>query len=257
MVFRPGVWNSSGARSPSGSGDGRRCGTLNGLLEIRRIAALAHVTTQSSPASDATMNSCDWLPPMAPECASTAGTSRPQRSKMRQYAAVLFVGGVQSCGVHVEGVGILHDELAHAQQAAFRTRLIAELGLDLVPDLGQLFVAPQFPRARHRSSPPRGSWRGTGRVRSGPSTGTSCRPWLPSGRTPATFRRDSTRQQELLRADRVHLLADDGRDLEQRTLGQEQVAVYAAGELADIARAQQQLVAATSASRPGPRAGWG
>ena len=57
---------------------------------------------------------------------------------------VLVVRGVEAGLVHVEGVGVLHDELAHAQQAGFGPRLIAELRLDLIPDLRQLLVAAQF-----------------------------------------------------------------------------------------------------------------
>ena len=57
---------------------------------------------------------------------------------------VLLVGDVQAFGVHVEGVGVLHDELADAQQAGFGPGLVAELGLDLIPDLRQLLVAAQF-----------------------------------------------------------------------------------------------------------------
>ncbi len=45
----------------------------------------------------------------------------------------------------------LHDELPHAKQARFRTRLIAEFRLNLIPDLGQVLVAAQFARVRLRS----------------------------------------------------------------------------------------------------------
>ena len=57
---------------------------------------------------------------------------------------VLVVGDVQPGLVQVEGVGILHEELAHAQQAGLGARLVAKLGLDLVPDLGKLLVAAQL-----------------------------------------------------------------------------------------------------------------
>ena len=39
MVLRPGVWNSSGARSPSGSAAAGGVGHDGGLLEIRGVAA--------------------------------------------------------------------------------------------------------------------------------------------------------------------------------------------------------------------------
>ena len=46
-----------------------------------------------------------------------------------------------SIGVAVKAVGILHGELAPAHQAEAGTAFVAELGLDLVEVLGQLFVA--------------------------------------------------------------------------------------------------------------------
>ena len=49
-------------------------------------------------------------------------------------------------------------------------------------------------------------------------------------------------QVELL-ADRVHLLAHDGDDLVERALAEEQVVVNPGAELADVAGAQQELVA--------------
>src|ERR1043166_2311005 len=56
----------------------------------------------------------------------------------------LAVGFVQPRRSQVEGIGILHDELPHAEQAALGTKLVAELGLDLIPDLRELLVAAQF-----------------------------------------------------------------------------------------------------------------
>ena len=87
IVLRPGVWNSSGARSPSGSATAGATGTDAAFSRFAEYRHDLQIATKSSPASDATMNSCDWLPPMAPECASTTVYSSPQRSKMRQYAS--------------------------------------------------------------------------------------------------------------------------------------------------------------------------
>ena len=44
-------------------------------------------------------------------------------------------------GVGVEGVGVLHEELAAAHEAEARPDLVAELGLDLVEVERQLAVA--------------------------------------------------------------------------------------------------------------------
>ena len=57
------------------------------------------------------------------------------------------------------------------------------------------------------------------------------------------FGRIQRRQIHLLPADRVHLLAHNLLDLEQRALGQEQVAVDSGRKLAHVAGAQQQLMA--------------
>ena len=51
------------------------------------------------------------------------------------------------------------------------------------------------------------------------------------------------REQHLLSADAVHFLPDDLRDLEQRSLGQKQIAIDSGGQLAYIAGSQQELVA--------------
>ena len=51
------------------------------------------------------------------------------------------------------------------------------------------------------------------------------------------------RGQEELLADLVHLFADDGDDLVERPLAEEEVVVNAGAELADVAGAEQELVA--------------
>ena len=57
---------------------------------------------------------------------------------------MLLIADVQACGVHVERVRVLHAELPHSQQSRLRARLVAEFLLNLVPDLRQLLIAPQF-----------------------------------------------------------------------------------------------------------------
>ena len=53
---------------------------------------------------------------------------------------------LESLLVTVEGVGVLHHELAHAEQTASWARLVAILGLEVVPGLRQLPVALQLTR---------------------------------------------------------------------------------------------------------------
>src|SRR5262249_22495641 len=48
--------------------------------------------------------------------------------------------------IAVEGVGVLHDEFADAQQAAARARLVAVLDLEVVPELRQLLVRADLAR---------------------------------------------------------------------------------------------------------------
>jgi len=57
---------------------------------------------------------------------------------------VLVVAVVQTCSVDVEGVRILHEELSDAKETGLWPQFIAELGLDLIPDLRELLVAPQL-----------------------------------------------------------------------------------------------------------------
>src|SRR5438270_5921706 len=57
---------------------------------------------------------------------------------------VLLIRNLQPISVDVEGIGVLHKELAHPQQACFWPRLVTKFGLNLVPDLRQLLVAAQF-----------------------------------------------------------------------------------------------------------------
>ncbi len=58
---------------------------------------------------------------------------------------MLLVGNVQARSIQIEGIRILHGELARAQQTGARPRFIAKLRLDLVPDLRKLPVAVEFP----------------------------------------------------------------------------------------------------------------
>ncbi len=57
---------------------------------------------------------------------------------------MLLVGEIEAGVIDIEGVGVLHDELADAEEAGFGAGLVAELGLDLIPDLGELLVAAEL-----------------------------------------------------------------------------------------------------------------
>ena len=59
---------------------------------------------------------------------------------------VLAKADVETFVVTVERVGVLHHELAHAEQRSARTRLVAHLRLEVVEDLRQLLVRLQLAR---------------------------------------------------------------------------------------------------------------
>ena len=59
-------------------------------------------------------------------------------------AGVLLEAHVEPGLVAVERVGVLHHELAHAQEAAARTRLVTALGLEVVEDLRQVAVRAEL-----------------------------------------------------------------------------------------------------------------
>ena len=59
-------------------------------------------------------------------------------------AAHVVVGFLQRFLRRVEGVRVLHDELAAAEQAQARSDLVAELHLDLVERAGKLLVGTQL-----------------------------------------------------------------------------------------------------------------
>ena len=156
---------------------------------------------------------------------------------------MLVVGDVQARLIHVERVGVLHEELAYAQEAGFGPRFVAELGLDLIPDLRELFIAAQF------AAGDRGHdlFVGHGEAEVASEAILEAEKVVAHDVPAAGFLPDLGRiergQVHLLPADRVHLLAYNLLDLEQRALRQEQVAVDAGRKLAHVAGAQQQLMA--------------
>ena len=151
------------------------------------------------------------------------------------------VAAVQARGVDVEAVAVLHDELAHAQQAGLGPRLITELGLDLVPDLRQLLVAAQLVArdgghhllVRHGEA----QLRALAVLQAEHVVAHSG----PAARLLPEFGGVQRGEQELL-ADPVHLLADDGGDLVQRALAERQIAVDSGAELANVSGAKQELM---------------
>ncbi len=155
---------------------------------------------------------------------------------------MLVVAGVEAGVVDVEGVGVLHDELADAEEAGLGAGLVAELGLDLVPDLGELLVAAEL-AARDGGHD---LFVGHGEAvlgafavlevehvfaHAGPA----------AGLFPELARVEGGEEEFL--ADFVHLVADYGDDFIDASVPEEEVAVEACAELADVAGTEEELVA--------------
>ena len=152
IAAHPGVCTSSGMPSAGRLHLRDRLKPRSGFLQVRRVAAhraacdqvlagvgVDHELLRLRAAHGARIGfDGDKLQPAAREDSAIG-------------RVVQIVALVEPRRVDVEGIAVLHDELAHAQQSRLGPRLVAKLGLDLVPDLRQLLVAAQF-AARDRRS---------------------------------------------------------------------------------------------------------
>ena len=150
---------------------------------------------------------------------------------------------VEPALVDVEGVAVLHGELPHAEQAALRPRLVAELGLDLVPGLGKLPVAAHLGAGEDGEDLLVGHGQAHVRALAILEAEHVLAHHRPAAALFPDLARIEGRQVELLPADPVHLLAHHPGDLVDRSLAQRKDAVDAGGELAHESGAHQQLVA--------------
>ncbi len=155
---------------------------------------------------------------------------------------VLLIGNIEASGINVKGIRILHDELAHAQQPRSGARLVAELGLNLVPGLRQLPVAAQLV-ARNIGHD---FFVGHAQTEIGALAVFEAKHVVAHDRPASAgfpyFTRIERRQIKFL-PDFVHFLADDVRDLQNRALAKKQIGVNARCELADVSGTQQVFVA--------------
>ena len=153
---------------------------------------------------------------------------------------VLAKADVETFVVTVERVGVLHHELAHAEQRSARTRLVAHLRLDVVEDLRQLLVRLQLARVERDRLlvRQREDERAAVAVLDLPELGNVVAP----GRLPE-LRRRHDRHEHLLPADRVHLLADDLDDLLVDPPTEREERPEAGAHLSDEPAAHEQLVA--------------
>src|SRR5665647_2751794 len=158
-------------------------------------------------------------------------------------AAVRVIRGLQAGVVDVEGVGVLHDELATAQQAGARTYLVAILELDLVDRQGQILVGAVEVLDRQREHL---FVRGAEQVVSALAVLEPEDVLAVVG--PAAGRLEGLlgqqrREAQLLGADGVHLVANDALDVAQHLQTERQPGVDAGSDAADVAGADQQPVA--------------
>src|SRR6185369_6347220 len=154
----------------------------------------------------------------------------------------LFVGDISTLFVSVEGVGILHDELAAAHQTETGPDLVAELGLNLVEIERHLPVAAHFPAddVRHDLFVRRSEAELVVLAVLDAEQLFAVLP--PATRFLPEFGRGHHRHKDLDRSGPVHLFADDSFDLADRFQPERQVIVDSGSDLSDHSGAEHQLM---------------
>ena len=154
---------------------------------------------------------------------------------------MFLIRDIEPGGIDIERVRIFHGELAHANQAGFRPRLIAELGLNLVPDLGKLFIAAQL----FAGNIGHDLFVGHAQAQI-PSTTVLKAKQVIAHHRPAPaglpqFARMHGRQIKLL-PNLVHLVAHDIDDPQERTLPQKKIRINTGSQLANVSGPHQIFV---------------
>ena len=149
----------------------------------------------------------------------------------------------------VEGVGVLHGELAHADQAAAAAGLVAELGLDLVDHEGILGVG--VGHVGHELHGRLLVGHAQHHVRAGAVLEAQKlrADGVEAARLAPDVRGHRHREQHLLAVDAVHLLADDRLDLRGDALGDGEQREYAVAHGLDVAAAHHQRLGRDDAVR--------
>jgi hypothetical protein len=183
----------------------------------------------------------------AADRAGVGGDGAEFKAEAREDARVRVVHvpifALQVLEAGVEGVAVLHHELAPAHDAEARAAFVAELGLDLVEVHRQLAIALEF-RARQIGDDLLGS-RLHHEVALVPvleaqqlrAVGAPAARFLPQ------LGRLHDRHRQLHRAGAVHLFPHDGLDLALHTQPGGQPRVHAGGEPANQPGAQHQPMA--------------
>ncbi len=174
--------------------------------------------------------------------ASASGLEAAAREDALVGVVHVPVAPVRARRVHVERIGVLHQELLRAHEAEARPRLVAVLPLDLVDRQRQLAVGrddalgdvgEDLLGGRPHRELALGAVLEAEHVRAH---------HVPAARRAPQLGGLEDRRDDLLRARAVHLLADDLLDLLQRAHAERQVGVETARNLAHQARAHEQAV---------------
>ncbi len=145
--------------------------------------------------------------------------------------------------VAVEAVQVLHAELADTEQPAAGARLVAELGLNLVQEQGQVAVALDVVAGELGDYLLMGGAQGKLALFTIEEDEQALAEGdIAPGLVPQLYGLQH-RQHQLLSAGAVHLLPDDVLNLLQHPPAQGQVGVYPGSHLVYHSRFQQQLVA--------------
>ena len=238
QVFTPGVSTSLGLSSVSGKIGGARLRRRH-LDVSREVAVLAG--DERVLAGPGRGEKVDRL--------RAAHHSRLGVDRLGDHADAIedpVVGGlleleaaIEARRVAVERVGVLHDELAQPDEPLPGTRLVAFLDREVVEHLRQQPVARELAGMEADGLLVRQRQHEVGAL-------AVLQPEhlldvVASGRLPELERRQH-RHQHLLRADRVHLLADDLLDLPVDPPAERQERPDTGGHLTDEAAAHEQLV---------------
>ena len=165
------------------------------------------------------------------------------REDVRIGVVHFLVGNVGSRLILIEGIEILHDELAAAHESEARTNLVAILVLNLVQKERQLLVGAHLIAHERRDHL---------LVRRAETEFTAVAvfqakhllsEYAPTPRLLPDLRRLHDRHAQFLSARRIHLLADDLLDLLYRAPRQRQIRIDAARRLADHSRTQHETMA--------------
>ena len=236
-VVAPGVWTRSGVSSGAGRSTGLAVGARD--LDVRRIAgrerdvvlaraAWRHVLVRAEAAHHPDVG-LDAVPLQAAAIEDRV-----------VGAGVALVGDVEARAVAIERVRVLHDELARAQDAGARPRLVALLRLEVVDAERQVAVGAHELRDVHRDAllvRHREDHVGAAAV-----VQLEQLVDLVAARAPPRLGRHEHRHEHLLRADRVELLADDLLDLAVHAPARRQPRPQPGADLADEPRAHHELV---------------